>query len=70
MSAALPQVRGHLLEGYVEYWSLRLQIEKADRVDIDRFLKKYSGTAIADWLRVDWLKQLGKTADWDAFASI
>ncbi len=70
VSAALPQVRGHLLEGYVEYWSLRLQIEKIDRVEVDRFLKKYSGTSIADRLRVDWLKQLGKTGDWDSFASV
>ncbi len=70
ITAALPQVRGHLLEGYVEYWSLRLQIDRADRDAIDRFLKKYSGTAIGDRMRVDWLKQLGKTGDWDAFAAV
>ena len=70
VSAALPLVRGDLLEGYVEYWALRLQIERADRGEVDRFLKKYSGTAIGDRLRVDWLKQLGKTGDWDAFASV
>ena len=70
ITAALPQVRGDVLEGYVEYWSLRLQIDRTDRGDIDRFLKKYSGTAIGDRMRVDWLKQLGKTGDWDAFASV
>ena len=70
IATALPQVRGHALEGYVEYWSLRLQIDRADRGDIDRFLKKYSGTAVGDRMRVDWLKQLGKTGDWDAFASV
>ena len=72
VTAALPQVRGHVLEGYVEYWSLRLQIDRADqgaRGEIDRFLKKYSGTAVGDRMRVDWLKQLGKTGDWDAFAA-
>ena len=69
ITTALPQVRGHALEGYVEYWSLRLQIDRADRGEIDRFLKKYSGTAVGDRLRVDWLKQLGKTGDWDAFAA-
>ena len=70
ITSALPQVRGDVLEGYVEYWSLRLQIDRTDRGDIDRFLKKYSGTAIGDRMRVDWLKQLGKTGDWDAFASV
>ena len=70
VTTALPQVRGHPLEGYVEYWSLRLQIDRADRGDIDRFLKKYSGTAVADRMRVDWLKQLGKTGDWDAFSAV
>ena len=69
VSAALPQVRGHLLEGYVEYWALRLQIDKVDAADVDRFLKKYAGTTIAHRMRVDWLKQLGKTGDWDAFAA-
>ena len=70
ITAALPQVRGDLLEGYVEYWSLRLQMDRADRGEVDRFLKKYSGTAVGDRLRVDWLKQLGKTGDWDAFTSV
>ena len=70
VTAALPQVRGDLLEGYVEYWALRLQIDRADRGDIERFLKKYSGTAIGDRMRVDWLKLLGKTGDWDAFNAV
>lgn len=70
VTAALPQVRGDLLEGYVEYWALRLQIDRADRGEIDRFLKKYAGTAVGDRMRVDWLKQLGKTGDWDAFTSV
>ena len=47
-----------------------LQIDRAERGEIDRFLKKYSGTAVGDRLRVDWLKQLGKTGDWDAFTSV
>lgn len=69
VTAALPQVRGHALEGYVEYWALRLGIDRADRGEIDRFLKKYAGTAVGDRLRADWLKQLGKTGDWDAFGA-
>jgi soluble lytic murein transglycosylase len=70
ISAALPQVRGHLLEGYVEYWALRLAIDGTRADDIERFLEKHKGSAIAERMRVDWLKQLGKTERWDDFARI
>ncbi len=68
ISAALPQVRGHVLEGYVEYWALRLNIDGASAEIVERFLDKHKGTAVADRMRVDWLKQLGKTDRWDEFA--
>ncbi len=34
---------------------------------VDQFLKKYSGTALADRLRNDWLLVLGKRKDWSNF---
>lgn len=70
VTAALSQVRGHVLENYVEYWALRLQIDAANRNDIERFLKTTTGTAVGDRMRVDWLKQLGKTGEWDRFELI
>ncbi len=70
VNAALSQVRGHVLEQYVEYWALRLQIDSANRGDIERFLKATAGTAVGDRMRVDWLKQLGRTGDWDRFEQI
>jgi soluble lytic murein transglycosylase len=70
VTAALPQVRGHVLESYVEYWALRLPLISANGADVERFLEKYKGTAIADRLRVDWLKQLGRTERWEEFTRI
>lgn len=70
VTAALSQVRGHVLENYVEYWALRLQIDSANRADIERFLKATAGTSVGDRMRVDWLKQLGKSGDWERFEQI
>lgn len=69
VNAAVPQTRGDLLEGYVDYWSLRLQLDNAGiGADVERFLQKHAGEFVADRLRVDWLKQLGKTGNWESFA--
>jgi len=70
VNAAIAQTRGHVLEGYVDYWSLRLRLDSVERSEVERFLKKQAGTAIGDRLRTDWLKQLGKSGDWDAFAQL
>jgi soluble lytic murein transglycosylase len=70
ITAALSQVRGHVLESYVEYWALRLAIDGLRGDDVERFLEKYKGSAIAERMRVDWLKQLGKTERWDDFGRL
>ena len=71
VNAAVPQTRGNVLEGYVDYWSLRLQFDNASTgADIERFLQKHAGEFVADRLRVDWLKQLAKTGNWDGFAQL
>ncbi len=70
IAAALPQVRGHVLESYVEYWSLRLSLGSASADDVERFLEKHKGSAIADRLRTDWLKQLGRVERWEDFSRV
>lgn len=70
VNAALPLTRGHVLEGYVEYWAIRLSIQTASGETIDRFLEKHGGTAVADRLRTDWLKHLGRSDRWDEFARL
>ena len=61
---------------YVEYFRIKPRLYDASgraRADtdadqqVDSFLKRYKGTALADRLRNDWLLVLGKRRDWTAF---
>lgn len=57
----------HLLSPYLEYWRLQLQIEEAPDAEVLGFLERESGSYVAERLRSDWLKQLGKRGDWSNF---
>ena len=71
VNGAFRQTRSDLLEGYVDYWALRLQLDNASiSADVEQFLQKRAGEFISDRLRTDWLKQLAKTGNWDSFAKI
>src|SRR6478736_3271771 len=58
---------GHVLTPYLEYWRLKLRIDDAGDDEVRAFLDKQTGTYLADRLRADWLKVLGKRADWPGF---
>ena len=64
-----PRVNGHLLEPYVVYWQLRLKLDDAPPERVRSFLQRYDGTPLADTLRGEWLKSLGKRALWTDFAA-
>ncbi|MDR2000741.1 MAG: lytic transglycosylase domain-containing protein [Zoogloeaceae bacterium] len=52
---------------WVEYWRLRLKIT-ADSFDgVEDFLDRESGSYLAEKLRAEWLRQLGKRQDWATF---
>ena len=62
---------GHPLEAYGHYWwlSTRLALDPDfDRREIRLFLLRHQDTRLADQLRREWLKQLGKTHAWDVFS--
>lgn len=61
------KTRGHALDIYVSFWRLRLRLEEADPGDIRGFLSKYPGTILAEQLRRDWLRVLGRTGQWGLF---
>jgi soluble lytic murein transglycosylase len=65
--AAQQLPKDYVLEPYVAYWTLSLRLEDASDADVQAFLDKYSGTYVAKLLRADWLKVLGKRADWADF---
>jgi len=60
-------LRGHVLEPYVDYWRLKLQLEDAADDEVSAFLTRYAETYVAEMMRADWLRVLGKRKDWARF---
>jgi soluble lytic murein transglycosylase len=67
MAELRPQVRGHALEIWADYWDLNVRLEDAKASEIEAFLTRYAGTYLEDRLRNDWLLILGKRRDWARF---
>ena len=67
LARAAAQARGHVLEPYVEYWRLRMRLEERGADEVRDFLARHQGTLLAERLRLDWLRMLGKKGDWDTF---
>ncbi len=65
--ALAPKLKGHTLEPYVEYWQLFLRLPAASAEDVRDFLSRYPDTVLAEQLRADWLKVLGKSGRWELF---
>ena len=64
-----PRLKGHLLEPYVQYWRLRLKLDEADPDQVRAFLENHADMPLADRLRTEWLKSLGKRGAWALFAT-
>ena len=64
-----PRLKGHLLEAYVAYWRLRLKLDDADPAAVRAFLERNADLPLADRLRGEWLKSLGKRGAWAVFAA-
>ena len=63
----LEALRGHPLHAWAEYWSLRLRLDDADDSGVADYLSRYPGAYLAEKLRGDWLRVLGKKGDWEGF---
>src|ERR1700681_1826628 len=63
-----PRLKGHLLEAYVGYWQLRVRLDQAAPERVREVLQAVGGMPLADRLRSEWLKSLGKRGLWDLFA--
>ena len=61
------RLKNYDIPSYVEYFRLKPRIRSASAGEIDAFLNRYAGSAIADRLRNDWLLELGRRRDWAAF---
>ncbi len=59
---------GHDLAAYLEYWQLQLDLKNGiDPSRVRSFLSRNEGNYLAEKLRGDWLKQLGKQQQWELF---
>lgn len=61
------ELEKHELSSYVDYWRLRLELSTLDPASIRAFLRTNENTYIAEKLRSDWLKQLGRRQQWADF---
>jgi soluble lytic murein transglycosylase len=61
------QLRGHVLESYVDYYQLRMRLDELPAGPVREFLARNAGSYIAEQMRRDWLKALGKRGEWDLF---
>ena len=64
-----PKLAGHILEPYVEYWQLRAKLDTASDDEVRAYLARWPGSPLGDRLRVEWLKSLGKRAQWETFGA-
>ena len=60
-------LQGHPLQAWAEYWALRLKLDDGDAGGVADYLARHSGAYLAEKLRGDWLRSLGKKADWESF---
>jgi soluble lytic murein transglycosylase len=60
-------LQGHLLEPWIEYWRLKLRLEDTPAGEIQAYLQRHGSTYPGERLRSDWLRELGKRGDWQAF---
>ncbi len=69
LDALAPKLADHILFSYVEFWQRMLQLETATEAEIGAFFVRWPQSPLADRLRVDWLKVLGKQGRWSTFAA-
>ena len=70
LDALAPRLADHVLATYVEYWQKKLRIDTASDAEIASYLERWPKSPLADRLRIDWLKSLGKRGQWATFATL
>jgi soluble lytic murein transglycosylase len=69
LDALVPGLAGHPLERYARYWQLKSRLDELTPDAVQAFLARYPDGPLADRLRVEWLKVLGKRGDFTTFAA-
>jgi len=68
LDALAPKLANHILASYVEFWQKKLNLESVADAEVADYLARWPKSPLADRLRVDWLKTLGKRGQWASFA--
>lgn len=69
LAAIAPKLTGHVLSPYVAYWQLKLGLDDASPEAVRAFVERNANSPLADRLRADWLKMLGRRANWSRFGA-
>jgi soluble lytic murein transglycosylase len=56
-----------LLAPWIDYWRLAMRLDDASNAEVREFLEAHRDTYVAELLRGDWLKVLGRRGDWPEF---
>src|SRR3954464_543017 len=68
LDALVPGLSGHVLERYVRYWQLKSRLDDVSPEMVQAFIASFPDGPLAERLRGEWLKTLGKRGDWNRFA--
>ena len=55
------------LAPWVDYWELVNRLSEVSSPEVEQFYARWPGTYVEDRLRNDWLLEVGRRHDWDAF---
>ncbi|MGA9962347.1 MAG: transglycosylase SLT domain-containing protein [Azonexus sp.] len=64
LGRAAEQLGNHELAPYVENYQLRINMAQGDSAAMRAFLERYERTYVAEKLRADWIRWLGKGGNW------
>src|SRR5574343_702600 len=65
LERAIGQLGNHELAPYAESYRLRMWMDKGDPSNLRDFLQRNDGSYVAEKLRADWIRWLGKRAAWN-----
>jgi soluble lytic murein transglycosylase len=64
LDRAAALIGNHELAPYVENYQLRMTMDQGDSPALRAFLERHDGTYVAEKLRADWIRWLGKRGNW------
>ena len=64
---AAKNLESHLLAPWLDYWRLSMRLEDADNREVREFFATHPNQFVAERMRADWLRVLGKRGDWPEF---